>query len=72
MAENDLKSLFENLGLITQVGLVVVVSLLLGLGLGILAAKWTGGEAICRVAGVILGLGAGLYQAYRVLMEKIQ
>jgi len=72
MEKNELKSLLDNLSLVTQIGLMVVVSLALGLGLGFLAARWSGYEVLPKLLGVILGLAAGIYQAYRLVMEKIK
>ncbi|HOO77296.1 MAG TPA: AtpZ/AtpI family protein [bacterium] len=68
---SDWKPIIENFSLVTQVGLVVVICLALGLGLGMVASRLVGLASLCRVAGVVLGLAAGLYQAYRILMEKI-
>ena len=61
-----------NLGLVTQVGLVVVVCLVVGLILGYLADKWIQQRVIFKLLGIILGLMAGLWQAYRLVMEKIK
>ncbi len=72
MEKNELKSLLDNLSLVTQIGLMVVVSLGLGLGLGFLAARWSGYEVLPKILGGILGLAAGIYQAYRLVMEKIK
>lgn len=70
--DNDIKYILSDLGLITQVGLTVIVCLIIGLIIGIMADKWMNHEWIFKTIGIIMGLSAGLYQAYRVLLKKIQ
>ena len=70
--DDDIKSIISNLGLVTQLGLVVVLCLVIGLFCGYLADKWTQHGSIFKMLGIILGLGAGLWQAYRLIMEKIK
>lgn len=70
--DDDTKSIISNLGLVTQLGLVVVLCLVIGLFCGYLADKWTHLGFLFKMIGIILGLGAGLWQAYRLIMEKIK
>lgn len=72
MEQNELKSIISNLSLVTELGVVVVVCLLIGLGLGLLVAKWTDQGAIFKILGVMLGLAAGIIQAYRLVVRKIK
>ena len=69
--DEDIKNIFSDLGMITQVGMVVVICLAIGLVLGILAEKWLSWGPVIKIAGVILGLTAGVWQAYRIISEKI-
>jgi len=70
--EDDIKSMISNLGLVTQLGLVVVICLVIGLVCGYLADRWIQQRFLFKLLGVILGLGGGLWQAYRLVMEKIK
>lgn len=72
MDEKELKSIISHFGLVTELGLTVVICIMLGLGLGLLAAKWTNQNAIFKVSGVVLGLAAGIFQAYRIVVNKIK
>lgn len=72
MEQNELKSIISNLSLVTELGIVVVVCLLIGLGLGLLVAKWTDQGPIFKILGVMLGLAAGIIQAYRLVVSKIK
>ncbi len=62
----------SNLGLVTQLGLVVVICLVVGLVFGYLADKWINQGFLFKVIGIILGLAGGLWQAYRLVMDKIK
>jgi len=70
--EDDLNSIMSNLGLVSQVGLVVVICLVIGLFCGYMADRWIAQRFVFKLLGIILGLAAGLWQAYRLVMEKIK
>ena len=72
MEQNELKSIISNLSLVTELGVTVIICLLIGLGLGLLVAKWTDQGAIFKILGVMLGLAAGIIQAYRSVVSKIK
>lgn len=70
--DDSTKSVISNLGLVTQLGLVVVFCLVIGLFFGYLADRWIQQKFIFKLLGIILGLVGGLWQAYRLVMEKIK
>ena len=70
--DDDIKNIFSDLGLIMQVGLVVVICLAIGLILGLLADRWIAESFVFKIIGIVLGLTAGILQAYRILNEKLE
>jgi len=58
------------LALFGQLGLVMVVSTLLGLGAGLKLGDWAGRRGAFAVVGVLLGVGAGAAGVYRLLAKE--
>jgi ATP synthase protein I len=55
------------LALLGQVGLTIVISTLLGLGLGLFIDHRLGSAPIATLIGLLLGLAAGVYGVYRLI-----
>ena len=70
--DDHTKAIISNLGLVTQLGLVVVICLVVGLLCGYLADRWIQQRFLFKLLGIILGLVGGLWQAYRLVMDKIK
>ena len=58
------------LGLVTQLGLVVVVTILVGLVAGVFLDKLFQTSPVLSVVFIALGVAAGLYNAYQLIMRK--
>lgn len=70
--DDDIKSIINNLGLISQLGITVVFCLGIGLIAGILTDKLLNQDMLFKIIGIILGLFTGIYQTYRIIMNKIK
>lgn len=57
------------LGLITQIGLNIVVSVLLGAVIGVFLDNRLGTQVIFTLLFILLGGAAGLYSSYRMLIK---
>jgi ATP synthase protein I len=55
------------LALIGQVGLIIVVSILLGIGAGLFVDHLLHSTPIATLIGLLLGLAAGVYGVYRLV-----
>ncbi len=66
------RNILYSLSLITQVGLVIAVAIIIGLLLG----RWLDGLLGLRVGftllGIIFGVGAGLFSAFRLLQSALK
>ncbi len=58
------------LALITQVGLTVVFSILIGLLIGIFLDKFFKTKGIFLVLFLIIGIAGGFYSAYKQILRK--
>lgn len=65
------REVVATLGLVAEVGFVVVGGALVGLGLGYGVDLLTGGRT-GRIAGLLLGLGSGVWAAGHQLMRVIK
>jgi len=70
--DDDIKTIINNLGLISQLGITVVCCLGIGLVLGILADKLLNQDMLFKIIGIILGLFTGIYQTYRIIINKLE
>jgi predicted F0F1-ATPase subunit len=55
------------LALLGQVGLLIVVPMLLGLGIGIFVDRQLHSSPVATLIGLLLGLAAGVYGVYRLV-----
>jgi ATP synthase protein I len=56
----------RQLGVLSAVGLMLVVSTMLGFGGGYYLDRWLGTEPWLRLAGLLLGAAAGFVNLFRV------
>jgi len=66
------KSFLRSISLVTQVGISVVVSLLLGIFLGRWIDDLLGTRLIATGIGVIIGLAAGISGAYQLIKAALK
>lgn len=66
----ELKEIFYYLGLVSQLGLTIVCSILIGFGLGYFLDKKLGAGGLILILFILIGIGAGFYSAYKLIMVK--
>ena len=70
MNKEDWSKIMRGLGLITQIGIVIVVNIGVGFFLGYLLDNYLGTAMIFKLLGLLVGIGSGFYSNYK-LMENI-
>lgn len=65
----EFKPLWENLHLVTQLGLTMVGCILFCFAIGYFIDKWLGIKAVFSIIFLLLGIGGGGYTAYRQIQE---
>jgi predicted F0F1-ATPase subunit len=58
---------WSSLALLGQVGLTIVLSMLLGIGLGLFIDHQLNSAPVATLIGLLLGLAAGVYGVYRLV-----
>ncbi|MGI8848041.1 MAG: AtpZ/AtpI family protein [Candidatus Dormibacteria bacterium] len=57
------------LALVTGIGVLFAVSIVVGVGLGLLGSRLLGGNALPLVAGIVVGFVTGGFGVYRMVMR---
>lgn len=65
----EYKTLWENLNLVTQLGLTMVGCILFCFAIGYFLDKWLGTKGVFITIFLLLGIGGGGYTAYRQIQE---
>ncbi len=71
MGKDDWKSIFRALGLLTELGLVIIANIGVGFIIGYLVDRATGSELFFKLTGLILGVISGFYSDYRLINKLI-
>jgi predicted F0F1-ATPase subunit len=61
---------WASLALLGQVGLTIVLSMLLGIGLGLFIDHQLNSAPVATLIGLLLGLAAGVYGVYRLVSSS--
>ena len=69
MDNKDWRQIMRGLSLLTEVGLMIVVSGAIGFGAGYLIDIFFNFELLFKLSGLIIGLAAGFYSVYKLLMS---
>lgn len=69
--KDERSRIFAALALVTGLGLAVVVSVGVCGIMGYFADKWLGTAPVLLIVGILLGVMAGAYQAYRMVMRTV-
>lgn len=69
MDNNDWIQIMRGLSLLTEVGLLIVVSAGVGFGFGYLLDNYLGFELLFKMIGLLIGLVSGFYTVYKLLMS---
>lgn len=62
-------NIFYYFGLVTQLGLVIIITILVGLGIGIFLDRAFKLRGIFTVIFLIVGIAAGFMNAYKEIMK---
>ena len=69
MLGKETRKIFEQLTLVSQLGLTMVGSIGLGFAIGYYLDKWLGTKGIFLTLFILLGIGGGGYTVYRQIRE---
>lgn len=69
MNKDDLGQIMKALGLLTYIGILMVVSIGIGYFLGAWLDSRFNTEPVISIIGLIIGVGAGFYSVYQVVKE---
>ena len=72
MKEDNPNDWLYYLGLVTQLGLVVIVTILAGCAIGIMLDKKFQTSPLFTVVLISVGVAAGLFNAYQLIMRKMK
>lgn len=70
MSKKNQKNVYQNLALITQIGLSIITPILLGVYLGGFIDKKLGTQMVFTLIFVILGAGAGFLNLFKLVDKK--
>ncbi|MDP8218456.1 MAG: AtpZ/AtpI family protein [Candidatus Theseobacter exili] len=72
MAQRSLnQEAFQSLWIIAQLGLVMVCTILTGLGVGLFLDRFFGTTGIFLVIFILFGIAAGFYNVWKVLKRQV-
>jgi len=63
-------NIFYYFGLVTQLGLIIIVTILVGLGIGLFLDRILHLKGIFTVTFILIGIAAGFMNAYREIMRQ--
>lgn len=70
MDNKDWQQIMRALSLLTEVGLIIVISAGIGFGTGYLIDNFLNFELLFKLSGLIVGLAAGFYSVYKLLISS--
>lgn len=70
MEKKEVKEIFYYFGLVTQIGLTMVGSILVGFAVGYYLDKYLNLGKLILVFFIFIGIGAGFFNAYKLIMSK--
>ncbi len=63
------REFFRSIGLVTQIGLTVVVAIGVGFAAGFYVDRWLDTDHTFLVVGILFGIGAAFWNVYRLLLK---
>ena len=70
MSKKNNKNMYQNLALITQIGLSIITPILLGVYLGDLLDKKLNTNGVFTLILIVLGAGAGFLNLFKLIDKK--
>ena len=71
MDKKEWHKLLNALGLLTQLGIIMIINIGVGFFLGYLLDNIMGREYIFKVTGLLMGVGSGFYSNYKLIIKII-
>ena len=69
MKIEDWQKIMRGMALLTQVGLIIIVSGGIGFGIGYWLDNLFSFDLLFEIIGLLIGLAAGFYEVYKLLMS---
>lgn len=69
MDSKNWRRILRAMSLLTQLGLMMIVNIGVGFGLGYWLDNLFGRGLLFKVMGLLLGIGAGFYSAYKLIIK---
>ncbi|MBN1593561.1 MAG: AtpZ/AtpI family protein [Candidatus Coatesbacteria bacterium] len=67
--DEAVREFFRSFGLITQIGLTVVLAIGIGFAGGFYIDRWLDTGHVFLIIGILLGIGAAFFNVYRMLLR---
>jgi len=71
MNKKEWQRILSSLGLLTQLGIVIIINIGVGFFLGYLLDNLAGREYIFKIIGILVGVGSGFYSDYKIIENII-
>ncbi|MBU1863278.1 MAG: AtpZ/AtpI family protein [Candidatus Omnitrophica bacterium] len=72
MPIKDTTEIFKHIGLVTELGLTMVSTILVGFGIGFFIDKKAGHFPLWTIVGLLVGIISGFWSVYKLIMSKIK
>lgn len=72
MKPQDWRKIMRTMGLLTQLGIVIIVNIGVGFYLGFKLDQWLGYTYLFKIIGIIIGIGAGFYSDYQLIKSSMK
>ncbi|MGM0602169.1 MAG: AtpZ/AtpI family protein [Bacillota bacterium] len=71
MKQDDWRQIIKAMSMLTQVGLMIVVSAGIGFAVGYFIDYLIGFELLFKLTGLITGVAAGFYAVYKLILNTL-
>ncbi|MCF8008212.1 MAG: AtpZ/AtpI family protein [Halanaerobiales bacterium] len=72
MKKEDWHKILRTMGLLTQLGIVILVNIGLGFFIGLKFDQWLDFNYLFKIVGLLVGVGSGFYSDYKIIESIIK
>ena len=72
MKPKDWRKIMRSMGLLTQLGIVIIVNIGVGFYLGFKLDQWLEYDYLFKILGIIIGIGSGFYSDYQLIKGSMK
>jgi len=72
MKKDDWRRIMRTLGLLTQLGIVIIVNIGVGFYLGLKLDQWLGFNFLFKIIGILIGIGSGFFSDYQLIKGSME